>query len=125
MGQMIDLRKRVPIIRRAREYHLYSVTGKRYLDLWQNGGQALLGHRPGRLTTTLNGFQRSKGAIPGSTMPRSPSSTTARRAAGASSNFIATAPSSEPAGSRRGNELVSTSTISKGSVGLEASVPGK
>lgn len=50
---MRDLRRRVPVIRRAREYHLYSVSGKRYLDLWQNGGRSLLGHKPGRLTTVL------------------------------------------------------------------------
>ena len=50
---MTDLRQRIPVVRRAREYHLYSVSGKRYLDLWQNGGQTLLGHRPGRLTTAL------------------------------------------------------------------------
>jgi hypothetical protein len=48
-----DLRGRVPVVRRAREYHLYSVSGKRYLDLWQNGGRSLLGHKPGRLTTVL------------------------------------------------------------------------
>jgi hypothetical protein len=48
-----DLKRRVPVVRRAREYHLYSVSGKRYLDLWQNGGRSLLGHRPGRLTTVL------------------------------------------------------------------------
>lgn len=59
---MIDLRQRVPIIHRAREYHLYSVSGKRYLDLWQNGGRALLGHRPGRLTTVLKNTI-SKGLI--------------------------------------------------------------
>jgi hypothetical protein len=50
---MRDLRGRIPVVRRAREYHLYSVSGKRYLDLWQNGGRSLLGHRPGRLTTVL------------------------------------------------------------------------
>ncbi len=50
---MKDLKQRVPAVRRAREYHLYSVSGKRYLDLWQNGGQSLLGHKPGRLTTVL------------------------------------------------------------------------
>lgn len=50
---MRDLKRRIPVIRRAREYHLYSVSGKRYLDLWQNGGHSLLGHRPGRLTTVL------------------------------------------------------------------------
>ena len=50
---MSDLAKLIPVIRRAREYHLYSVSGRRYLDLWQNGGVSLLGHRPGRLTTVL------------------------------------------------------------------------
>ena len=50
---MRDLKRRIPVIRRAREYHLYSVSGKRYLDLWQNGGHSLLGHRVGRLTTVL------------------------------------------------------------------------
>ena len=50
---MTDLKRRVPVIRRARDYHLYSVSGKRYLDLWQNGGLSLLGHKPGRLTTMM------------------------------------------------------------------------
>lgn len=50
---MTDLLERVPVIRRAREYHLYSLSGTRYLDLWQNGGRSLLGHRPGGLTTVL------------------------------------------------------------------------
>ena len=50
---MRDLKRRIPVVRRAREYHLYSVSGERYLDLWQNGGHALLGHKPGRLTTVL------------------------------------------------------------------------
>jgi hypothetical protein len=50
---MTDLKKRIPVVRRARGYHLYTVSGKRYLDLWQNGGLSLLGHRPGRLTTVL------------------------------------------------------------------------
>jgi hypothetical protein len=48
-----DLRQRIPVVRRARGYYLYTVFGKRYLDLWQNGGSSLLGHRPGRLTTVL------------------------------------------------------------------------
>jgi hypothetical protein len=48
-----ELKRRIPAIRRAREYHLYSVSGRRYLDLWQNGGRSLLGHKPGRLTTVL------------------------------------------------------------------------
>jgi hypothetical protein len=35
----------VPRIRRARGYRLYDVTGRRLLDLWQAGGEAILGHR--------------------------------------------------------------------------------
>lgn len=50
---MRDLKRCIPVVRRAREYHLYSVSGKRYLDLWQNGGHSLLGHNPGRLNTVL------------------------------------------------------------------------
>ena len=36
----------VPRIRRARGYRLYDVAGRRLLDLWQAGGEAILGHRP-------------------------------------------------------------------------------
>jgi hypothetical protein len=50
---MKDLKRLIPVVRRARDYHLYSVSGRRYLDLWQNGGYSLLGHKPGRLTTVL------------------------------------------------------------------------
>lgn len=50
---MSALSQLIPVVRRARGYHLYSVSGRRYLDLWQNGGTSLLGHRPGRLTTAL------------------------------------------------------------------------
>jgi len=43
----------LPRIRRARGYRLYDERGRRYLDLWQNGGRSLLGHRPARQTTLL------------------------------------------------------------------------
>ncbi len=59
---MADLLSRLPLIRRARGYRLYDLQGRRYLDLWQNGGRALLGHRPGRLTTVLKNTV-SKGLI--------------------------------------------------------------
>jgi hypothetical protein len=36
----------MPIIVRARGYRLYDRTGQRYIDLYQNNGRALLGHRP-------------------------------------------------------------------------------
>ena len=40
-----DLAFTIPPIRRARGYRLYDHRGRRYLDLWQNGGHSLLGHR--------------------------------------------------------------------------------
>ena len=40
-----DLRSLIPPIRRARAYRLYDHRGRRFLDLWQNGGHTLLGHR--------------------------------------------------------------------------------
>ncbi len=38
----------VPLIRRAAGYRLYTGDGRRFLDAWQAGGAALLGHRAGR-----------------------------------------------------------------------------
>ena len=38
----------LPSFRRAREFRLYD-GARRYLDLWQEDGHALLGHRPGRV----------------------------------------------------------------------------
>lgn len=38
----------IPLIRRAAGYRLYTGDGRRYLDAWQAGGAALLGHRAGR-----------------------------------------------------------------------------
>ena len=52
-AQTIDLLGEIPTIRRARGYRLYDNGGKRYLDLYQNGGCSLLGHRAGRLSTVL------------------------------------------------------------------------
>lgn len=43
----------VPPIKRARGYRLYDYGGRRYLDLWQNGGSAILGHRFENLTREL------------------------------------------------------------------------
>ncbi len=50
---MTDLWSRLPRVRRARGYRLYDEAGTPYLDLWQAGGHALLGHRAFRLTTVL------------------------------------------------------------------------
>ncbi|MDR2134684.1 MAG: hypothetical protein LBP27_06210 [Treponema sp.] len=36
----------VPPVLRARDFRLYTEGGKRLLDLWQNGGAAVLGHTP-------------------------------------------------------------------------------
>ncbi len=44
---------KIPGIRRARGYHLYDNKGRRYLDLYQNGGLAILGHRPEKLSLSL------------------------------------------------------------------------
>ncbi len=44
---------RIPLIKRARGYRLYDYQGNRIVDLYQNGGAAILGHRAGRLTTSI------------------------------------------------------------------------
>jgi hypothetical protein len=36
----------LPPIRRAREYRLYAEGNRRFLDLWQYGGRAVMGHNP-------------------------------------------------------------------------------
>ncbi|HOV37656.1 MAG TPA: hypothetical protein PLG79_02955 [Spirochaetales bacterium] len=43
----------VPEIYRARDARLYDRKGRRYLDLWRNGGRALLGHRPDQIYREL------------------------------------------------------------------------
>ncbi len=43
----------MPIIVRARGYRLYDKTGQRYIDLYQNNGRAILGHRPPGLSQTM------------------------------------------------------------------------
>jgi hypothetical protein len=43
----------VPRIRRARGFRLYDVSGRRVLDLWQAGGEAILGHRAVRAGTAV------------------------------------------------------------------------
>ena len=49
----LTLLKELPVIRRARGFHLYDNTGRRFLDLYQNGGRAILGHRPEKLSLEL------------------------------------------------------------------------
>jgi len=43
----------VPRIRRATAFRLYDVAGRRLLDLWQAGGEAILGHRAARVGSAL------------------------------------------------------------------------
>jgi hypothetical protein len=43
----------VPRIRSARGFRLYDVAGRRLLDLWQAGGEAVLGYRPARAGAAL------------------------------------------------------------------------
>lgn len=58
-GEQTSPRRLLPTIRRARDYHLYDARGKRYLDLYQDGGGAMLGHRPsGFLTRIKNELSR-------------------------------------------------------------------
>jgi hypothetical protein len=51
--ELQQLETRLPVIRRARGYRLYDYRGKRYLDLYQQGGAGLLGHRAGNLNNLL------------------------------------------------------------------------
>ena len=44
----------LPMVGRARAFHLYTVDGRRLLDLYLDGGAALLGHRPERLGRELS-----------------------------------------------------------------------
>ena len=41
-----SLLETVPAVLRARDFRLYAKGGKRLVDLWQNGGAAILGHTP-------------------------------------------------------------------------------
>jgi hypothetical protein len=42
----LSLFSKIPTVRRAREYYLYDTKGRRFLDLFQQNGRALMGHRP-------------------------------------------------------------------------------
>ncbi len=43
----------LPEVHRARDCRLYDRKGNRYIDLWRNGGRALLGHRPDKVYREL------------------------------------------------------------------------
>ena len=44
---------KMPLLHRARDYRVYDVQGKRYLDMYLNNGRAFLGHKPPRVITDL------------------------------------------------------------------------
>jgi hypothetical protein len=50
-----QLLRELPPIRRARGFHLYTDGGTRYLDLYQIGGRAVLGHRPHAVGKEMKG----------------------------------------------------------------------
>jgi len=41
-----ELLRLMPTVLRARDFRLYTKDGRRLVDLWQNGGAAILGHTP-------------------------------------------------------------------------------
>ena len=47
------MEKKIPQVLRARDYRLYLSNGKRLVDLWLNGGAAVLGHTPPNLLREL------------------------------------------------------------------------
>ncbi|GHV94923.1 hypothetical protein AGMMS50293_12430 [Spirochaetia bacterium] len=48
-----SLLRLVPGVLRARDFRLYTQGGRRLIDLWQNGGAAILGHTPPSLLREL------------------------------------------------------------------------
>jgi hypothetical protein len=48
-----SLLRLVPTVLRARDFRLYADGGRRLVDLWQNGGAAILGHTPPSLLREL------------------------------------------------------------------------
>ena len=48
-----ELLRRIGPVRRARGYRLYTYDGRRILDLYQDGGRAILGHGGGGIVTAL------------------------------------------------------------------------
>ncbi|MDR2481516.1 MAG: hypothetical protein LBD07_04385 [Spirochaetaceae bacterium] len=53
IGQSFQSFGKVPVIKRARGWRLYTQDGKRLVDLWQAGGASVLGHKPVRVTAEL------------------------------------------------------------------------
>ena len=54
-----ELLRRIGPVRRARGYRLYTGGGRRILDLYQDGGRAILGHGGGGIVTAFkSGLER-------------------------------------------------------------------
>lgn len=53
MSERSDPYAFLPPIRRARGWRLYARDGRRFLDLWQDGGRSVLGAKPARLATEI------------------------------------------------------------------------
>jgi hypothetical protein len=54
-----ELLRLLPRVLRARDFHLYTEGGKRLVDLWLQGGRAILGHKPpGVLLELKNAAER-------------------------------------------------------------------
>lgn len=45
----------MPLVVRARDYHVYDRNGRRYVDFYQNHGRAILGHRPDGMLQAIKG----------------------------------------------------------------------
>ncbi|MCL2800415.1 MAG: hypothetical protein FWD28_01470 [Treponema sp.] len=50
---IMNIMASIPKVQRARNYRLYTEGGKRLIDLWLNGGAAVLGHTPPNLLREL------------------------------------------------------------------------
>lgn len=54
----------LPVIRRARGFRLYDAGGRRFLDLYRDGGGAILGHRAGAAGTAMKSVLSQGLAVP-------------------------------------------------------------
>ncbi|MDC7126334.1 MAG: hypothetical protein PQJ46_12255 [Spirochaetales bacterium] len=43
-----SLINKIPKVKRCRDYHVYDFNGRRFFDMYLDGGRAFLGHKPGR-----------------------------------------------------------------------------
>ncbi len=49
----MNSKNKIPIIKRTRGYLIYDISGKRYLDFYQDSGRAILGHRMEGITRVI------------------------------------------------------------------------